>query len=36
MTVEMELHTKYASPRRLSIELKEMVGDGHFKVEVST
>jgi hypothetical protein len=34
MTVERYLHTKFASPRRLLVEMREMVGDGHFKIEV--
>ena len=36
MTIERFLHTKFASPRRLLVEMKEMVGDGHFKIEVSS
>lgn len=36
MAIERSLHTKLASPRRLLVEMKEMVGDGHFKIEVSS
>jgi hypothetical protein len=37
MVVKKEVHTKCASPRRLSRELKDLVGqDAHFKVEVIT
>jgi hypothetical protein len=35
MTVERCLHTKFANPRRLSMEMRQMVGDGQFKIEVS-
>jgi hypothetical protein len=36
MVVKTELHTKCVTPRRLSRELKELVGhDAQFKVEVS-
>jgi hypothetical protein len=35
MIVESELHTKWATPRRLSRELKDLLGDSaQFKVEV--
>jgi hypothetical protein len=35
MIVENELHTKYATPRKLSRELKDLLGDStQFKVEV--
>jgi hypothetical protein len=36
MAIERSLHTKLASPRRLLVEMREMVGDGHFKIEVSS
>ena len=36
MTIERSLHTKFASPRRLLVEMREMNGDGHFKVVVSS
>jgi hypothetical protein len=35
MTVERSLHSKYvSSPRRLSTELKDLLGPGHYKVEM--
>ncbi|KAF4634378.1 hypothetical protein G7Y89_g3743 [Cudoniella acicularis] len=35
MKVESELHTKYASPRRLSQELKDLLGGNvEFEVEM--
>jgi hypothetical protein len=35
MTVERSLHCKYvSSPRRLSLELKDLLGAGQYKVEV--
>ena len=36
MTIERSLHTKFASPRRLLVEMREIIGDGHFKIEVSS
>jgi hypothetical protein len=36
MTVERSLHCKYvSSPRRLSLELKDLLGAGQYKVEVT-
>jgi len=36
MIVKNELHTKYATPQKLSRELKDLLGDSiQFKVEVS-
>ncbi|KAF8858399.1 hypothetical protein BDZ45DRAFT_674001 [Acephala macrosclerotiorum] len=29
-----ELHTRYASPQRLSRELRELLGDSEFEVEM--
>lgn len=35
MTVERSLHCKYvSSPRRLSLELKDLLGAGQYKVEM--
>jgi hypothetical protein len=37
MVVKKEVHTKCVTPRRLSRELKDLVGhDARFKVEVLT
>jgi hypothetical protein len=36
MTVERSLHCKYvSSPRKLSLELKDLLGAGQYKVEVT-
>jgi len=35
MVVKRELHTKCVTAGRLSQELKELLGDAQFKVEVS-
>ncbi|TVY23263.1 hypothetical protein LHYA1_G007944 [Lachnellula hyalina] len=35
LTVERSLHSKYvSSPRRLSTELKDLLGPGQYKVEM--
>jgi hypothetical protein len=35
MTVERSLHSKYvSSPQRLSMELKDLLGPGQYRVEV--